>query len=267
MRKFILFIAVLLIVSPLFNGTTVQAAASSWLNESEINKGVISVDYDVKATVKTKLLIVKGQDKYSYNLSSGKQAESFPLQLGNGEYTVSVLEQVSGDKYQVVNKDTVTLKLSDSKMVYLNSVQNVKWNDSDQAVHKAKELTKNLNSDADKVKVIYNYVISNIKYDDNLAANVSTDYLPEIDHTLSSKKDICYGYSALFAAMLRSVDIPTKLVMGTSNYVKSYHSWNEVYLNNKWVIVDTTVDAGLKDSKTAFTMIKEASKYSVSKTY
>jgi transglutaminase-like putative cysteine protease len=262
-----LFVMSLIILYPLCNGTTVYATeGNSWLNESNVNKGTISVKYDVKANVKTKLLIVKGQEQYSYNVIAGK-VEAFPLQLGNGDYTVSLLEQSSGNKYQVVYKDTIKLALSDSSIVYLNSTQNVNWNDTSKAVQKAKELTKDLATDAEKVKVIYNYVINNIKYDNKLAVSVSADYLPQIDRTLSSKKDICYGYSALFAAMLRSVDVPTKMLMGTTNYVSSYHAWNEVYLNNKWVTVDTTVDAGWNGTTTAFTMIKDASKYLVSKQY
>ncbi|MGF7048273.1 hypothetical protein J2T13_002780 [Paenibacillus sp. DS2015] len=267
MRKLMLLLVALVVLCPLFSGTTIYAAEGTWLNEASVSKGIISVQYDVKADVKTKLLIIKGQEQYSYNLATGEQVEAFPLQLGNGDYTISVLEQTGGNKYQVVYKDTIKLDLSDSSIVYLNSIQNVNWNDTSLAVQKAKELTKNSASDTEKVKVIYNYVINNIKYDNKLASSAPADYLPQIDRTLSSKKDICYGYSALFAAMLRSVDVPTKMVMGTTKYVDSYHAWNEVYLNHKWVTVDTTVDAGWKGTTTVFTMIKDASKYSVSKQY
>ena len=48
--------------------------------------------------------------------------------------------------------------------------------------------------------------------------------------------------------MLRSVGVPTKLVMGRKNDIKEYHAWNQVYLadNNEWINIDTTYDAGLK---------------------
>ncbi|WP_438349562.1 transglutaminase domain-containing protein [Paenibacillus sp. FA6] len=268
MRKFMLFVATLVIVISLFNGVTVRAAVgTSWLDEANVDKGIISVKYDVKAKVQTKLVIVKGEEKYTYDLTVSKQAEVFPLQLGNGNYTVSILEQATGNKYRVVHTDTITLDLSDSATVYLNSIQNVNWNDTNQAIKKAKELTENVKTDTEKVTIIYNYVINNIKYDHKLAANVPADYFPQIDQTLSSKKDICYGYSTLFAAMLRSVDIPTKLVMGTTSYVDTYHAWNEVYVNNKWVTIDTTTDAGWNGTTTAFTMIKDATKYSATKQY
>lgn len=269
MRKFMLFVAALVILCPLFNGAAVDAAeVNSWLNKTGLSKGIISVEYKVKANVKTKLLIVKGEEKYSYNLTAGLKEESFALQLGNGDYAISVLENKSGNQYKVIYKDTVKLNLKDSTSVFLNSIQNVNWNDKNKAIQKSKELTKKLKTDEDKVKEIYKYVINNIKYDKKLAATgVSSDYLPQIDRTLMSKKDICYGYSALFAAMLRSEGIPTKLVMGTTDYVSTYHAWNEVYLNDKWVIIDTTVDAGWNGTTTAFTMLKDASKYTASKQY
>ncbi|MNV81246.1 hypothetical protein D3C71_1748990 [compost metagenome] len=61
--------------------------------------------------------------------------------------------------------------------------------------------------------------------------------------------------------MLRSLNIPTKLVMGNSTYVNKYHAWNEVYLNGKWNIIDTTVDSGLKKINKKFDMIKKSSDY------
>ncbi|WP_436756450.1 transglutaminase-like domain-containing protein, partial [Streptomyces sp. URMC 124] len=67
--------------------------------------------------------------------------------------------------------------------------------------------------------MIHEYIVDTIRYDKALASSELTDYLPDIDRTLSGKKGMCYDYASLFASMLRSVDIPTKLVMGTTDYV------------------------------------------------
>ena len=45
--------------------------------------------------------------------------------------------------------------------------------------------------------------------------------------------------------MLRSQGIPTKLVKGYSDNVDGYHAWNEVYINEEWITIDTTLDAVL----------------------
>lgn len=268
MRKWIpLVVAITFLFSWGSDSKVVGAEDSRWLDTDNLDKGAIRIDYDVKPNIKTKLLIVKGQSKYNYNLTPGKSGESFALQLGNGEYTISLLEQINGSKYREINKDTLQLDLADENQVYLNSIQNVDWDIDSLAVKKAKELTKNATTDYEKVKAIYQYMISNIKYDNKLAFSAASSYLPEIDRTLSAKKDICYGFSSLYAAMLRSEGIPAKLVMGKSDYVSTYHAWNEVFVDNKWVIIDTTVDAGWKGTTTKFTMIKDATKYQVDKFY
>ncbi|WP_054025848.1 transglutaminase-like domain-containing protein [Bacillus sp. FJAT-28004] len=269
MRKFILVIAAFFLFASI-HVTVAQASeanSSSWLNMGNLNKGVVSVQYSVNAKVKTKLMIAKGASNYTYNLTSGKTAEKFPLQLGNGEYTISVLENTTGNKYKLVKKEVVTLNLKDNKVLYLNSIQNINWSNTSTAIVKAKELTSNKKTDSEKVKAIYEYIITNVSYDNQLAANLSVDYLPNIDRTFKSRKDICYGYASLFAAMLRSVDIPTKLLMGQSTYVDVYHAWNEVYLDGKWVTIDTTVDAGLKKDKQKYELIKDAAQYTVTKQY
>lgn len=268
MRKWLFAIAaVLLFFMSLNAGEAYAVEAAGWLDTSEIDRGVLSVDYDVKGKVKTKLMVAKGQEQYTYNLHSGRAWEYFPLQLGNGNYTVSLLENTAGNKYKVVKKQTVKLNLKNDREVFLNSVQNIAWTSSDSAIVKAAELTKNKKTDTDKAKAIYEFIITNIQYDKKLASQVPADYLPDIDRTIRTRKDICYGYASLFAAMMRSVGVPTKLMMGSSSYAKGYHAWNEAYLGGKWVTIDTTVDAGLKRSNKKYEFIKEASKYKANRLY
>ncbi|RXZ82451.1 transglutaminase domain-containing protein [Paenibacillaceae bacterium] len=267
MRKFTLVLTLFAVIALQFNLAAPKAAAQAeWLNLTNVNKGVIGVQYAVKKNIKTKVMIVRGADKYTYNLTAN-QEEMFPLQLGNGEYTITLLENTTGNQYKVAGRETVTVKLADAKNVFLNSIQNVNWTPSSTAIVKAKEITEQKKTDADKVKAVYEYIINNVKYDKKLAANVTTDYIPQIDKTFETNKDICYGYAALTAAMLRSLDIPTKLVMGTTDQLDVYHAWNEVYLNGKWVIIDTTIDAGLNNGTKTFKMIKNSNQYKMEKQY
>jgi hypothetical protein len=249
--------------------STAQAASvdSNWLNTSKLDQGVIGINYDIPKDKKIKLMITKDNSSYTYNLYASGQAEAFPLQQGNGTYKVSVLENTTGNKYKALYSEVVDLTMNDSNSVYLGSVQNVKWSSSDKAIVKAKELTKGKTTDEEKVKAIYNYIVANVQYDYSLANNVTTDYIPNINNTLNTKKGICYDYASLFAAMLRSVDVPAKLVMGNTSYVSQYHAWNEVLLNGKWVTIDTTVDASAAKSKKDTDFIKASSKYSAAKYY
>lgn len=268
MKKFYYMFLTLFVLVTSVQVSTANASSveSDWLNTSQLSQGVVQVSYDVPKDKRIKLMITKDNKSYSYNLYASKATETFPLQQGNGAYKVSVLENTSGNKYKVLSSETVDLSMSNTNAVYLSSVQNVKWNSSDKAVLKAKQLTQGLTTDEAKVQAIYNYIVANVKYDYTLAANVTQDYIPNNDNTLASKKGICYDYASLFATMLRSEGIPTKLVMGNTSYVSVYHAWNEVLLNGKWVTIDTTVDAGLgKNKETGFT--KASSKYTAAKIY
>ncbi|MFD1772400.1 transglutaminase-like domain-containing protein [Paenibacillus rhizophilus] len=269
MKKFYLLILTLFVITASIQVTPAAAASagSEWLDASDLSQGVIGIQYNAPQNKRTKLMITKNGSSYTYNLFKSEPNESFPLQQGDGTYKISILENTSGNKYKVVYTDSVDLSLSDPNAVYLSSVQNINWSPSDKAIQKAKQLTLNAATNKEKVTAIYNYIVSNVKYDYALAANVSKDYVPDIDNTLVSKKGICYDYASLFAAMLRSVNVPAKLVMGESSYVTQYHAWNEVLIDGKWVTIDTTVDAGLGKSNKTATLIKSSSKYTGVKYY
>lgn len=268
MKKFYFsLLSMLVVLSSISIGSAQAASDTSWLNTAKLDQGVIQVQYSAPQDKRTKVMITKDGTSYTYNLLAAKPTETFPLQQGNGSYKVSILENTTGNKYKVISSETLDLSLSDANAVYLSSVQNVKWNNSDAAIIKARQLTQGKKTDKEKVQAIYNYIITNVKYDYALAGSVTTDYIPNINNTLTTKKGICYDYASLFAAMLRSVDVPTKLVMGNTSYVKEYHAWNEVLLDGKWVTIDTTVDAGLAKSAKASGLIKASNKYAPAKFY
>ena len=85
-----------------------------------------------------------------------------------------------------------------------------------------------------KVTVVYHYVIGNITYDYDLAATVTSGYLPNLDSVLAGGKGICFDYAALMTGMLRSQGVPTKLVIGYAGEV--YHAWINVWSESTgWV--------------------------------
>jgi hypothetical protein len=268
MKKFRSFVLAVVSFTLVFSITFAKASnAETVFNTENVNKGVVTVNYSSTNDKKIKLLVEKDGKQYSYTLT-GKTQESFPLQMGNGTYKVSVLENVSGNSYKVVNQSSVDVNIENEKNIYLNSIQNINWNDSMAVVKLANQLTKNAKSKDEKVKILYNYVVNNIKYDYVKLNNVQAGYIPSIDSTLSSKKGICYDYSSMLAAMLRSQGIPTKLVMGYTSNVKGYHAWNEIYMESskKWIVVDSTYDSQVK-GKVKVTMEKKASLYQMSKVY
>jgi len=262
MRK---VISTLLAITLLFSISTVFGQASTIIDQSNLAKGVVAVQNPV-SDKQTRVMVEKDGKRYTYTLQKDHQT-TFPLQLGNGEYRVSLLENTTGNKFKVLSRETINLQLKNEQVVFLNSVQNVNWDDSMKAIKKAKELTKTAKTDEEKIRRIYQYIVSNVQYDFDKKNTVKAGYIPVIDDVFNSNKGICYDYSSLFAAMLRSVGVPTKLVMGHTTLIDEYHAWNEVFVNGKWVIVDLTIDASLLKSKKKTEMIKNKKDYKTSFEY
>ena len=212
-------------------------------------------------------MVEKGDSRYTYNLEGKGSLETFPLQSGNGEYKVSIMENTEGNKYKFVLTEKISVSAGNSNSAYLGSIQMINWNTGMSAIKKAASLTEGLSNDEAKVKKIYNYVVNNIRYDYDKLNNLPSNYIPSIDSTYKSKSGICYDFASLTAAMLRSVGIPTKLVMGYADGVTGYHSWNEVYMGGKWVTIDTSYDSQMRENGASYSMKKSKSKYQTSKVY
>lgn len=121
--------------------------------------------------------------------------------------------------------------------------------------NKAIDLTKNATSDRERAEILYNWVGSNIKYDDDKAQQVlngsETSKMPESGAicAFEKKSGICFDKACLYVAMSRSIDLKVRLIGGQAFDGEKYvgHAWNQVYLNdeNIWINVDTTFyDAG-----------------------
>ncbi|UMZ72922.1 transglutaminase-like domain-containing protein [Natranaerofaba carboxydovora] len=152
---------------------------------------------------------------------------------------------------QTTAKDSHSKNDSDhsEKYAYLQSTNLINWKENESTKELAKKLTEDADSHNEKLYEVYNYIVKNISYDREklhyIKENINGLYTPNMDQILKDGRGICYDYSVLFAGMLRSVGIPTKLIKGYREGLDDYHSWNEVYIKEKdrWVIIDTTYDA------------------------
>lgn len=113
-------------------------------------------------------------------------------------------------------------------------ISNVNFTENSAAVSLAQQVTSGAADEIGKVKAVYEYVVGNMNYDYAKAQSVQSGYLPNVDQVLASKTGICFDYAAVMTAMLRSQDIPTKLVVGYTGDV--YHAWVDVYIKEMgWV--------------------------------
>jgi hypothetical protein len=242
-------------------------AISPQIDQSTVVEGYVKIAYTNENTSKMKVLVEKDSNKYNYDFDGKGKYENYPLNMGDGEYNIYLLENTEGRNYMIIDEWNITAKINTGNTLYTISNKIVNFENSNAIIEKTKELTKELKSDEDKAKSIYNYIINNVKYDLKKQKTVTTGYVPNIQEVMNSKSGICYDFAAVYAGMLRSVGIPTKLVMGTSKNVKGYHAWNEVFINQKWVIVDTSYDSQANQLKAVVNMYKVSGDYNKDKQY
>ena len=252
----------------ILSSAVLHASATAEFNKDGINRGIIAVKYKSQSTTKkAKVLVQFGDQKYQYNIKSSDSYSYFPLQLGNGTYQIGVYEQIEGTRYSQISTTNVNLSLDDNSKVFLTSIQLINWGEKMNTVALAKELTKNKKTDAEKIEVLYQYMVQQFSYDFVKMKNLEYDYIPVIDDVLKKKLGICYDYSAVFASMLRSQGIKCKLIMGYTTNVKEYHAWNDVYTKDKWVVVDTTYDSQMNTNRVQYSFEKSAKDYKQSYEY
>ena len=107
----------------------------------------------------------------------------------------------------------------------------------------AKEITKGKNSQIEKIRTIYDYIIDTLTYskDDPKICGLGDSLL-----TLQHKKGICTDYHSLFISLVRSLGILAKFEIGYripedkhEGKLNGYHCWAKFYLQDRgWVAVD-----------------------------
>lgn len=209
---------------------------------------------------------------YKYFLETPNVVTAFPFTSGSGSYLVLAFENIGGDQYASLFSHSLDVTLENEFLPYLYPNQYVSFSADSEAVKLAASLSQSAETDLDALSAIYEYVINHIVYDDEKAASVTSGYLPDIDETLRTGKGICFDYAALTAAMLRSLSIPSRLVIGYSSEVR--HAWIDVYIesigwvenaiefNGKdWTLMDPTFAASSDDPEAIQAYIGDGENY------
>jgi hypothetical protein len=139
----------------------------------------------------------------------------------------------------------------------------------------AKLLTSNYNTDLEKVRSIYTWVATHIYYNTGIFTHKpsSLRYKPDPDDTstvwksademlaqrvLKRKVAVCDGYASLFKTLCDYSGIKAECVLG---YVRggggmtrfrTNHTWNAVYVDSSWHLIDATWGAGYCDYQDNF---------------
>ncbi len=226
---------------PEASGTVVFEGEGVTIDASHTDQGYVMVRCS-ETGKRLKARISTAEQTYYYDLPAGDDYSVFPLQMGDGAYTVRVMEQVENDLYAVRYGVQIDVLLADETVPYLYPNQYVWYDEETRAVGRARELSDGMTDEEKIARAFYRFVVKHMTYDTEKAATVPGGYLPDADESLETGTGICFDYAALLAVMLRSEGIPAKMLIGTVTPENLYHAWNSVYLDGEWVWMDATLD-------------------------
>lgn len=125
---------------------------------------------------------------------------------------------------------------------YISSNCYCTFNHDMSVVQVAEELTQDCDTDLEKVNEIYKHIVYHFKYDHLKAQQVKQGklqmYTPDVEALYEKGMGICYDYSSVMSAMLRSQGIPCKVVFGYAYDI--WHAWVSVNIDGEWVSYDPT---------------------------
>lgn len=209
-------------------------------------------------------VVIEKENEYIYNMVS--EVEYFPLQMGEGSYNINILGSDDNRRFKLLSNQSFKVEM-DENAVFLNTSQTVNWDETTEVSILAQALTLDAETDLEKLEAIHTYIVNNVKYDYRKAEDLPKGYIPNAEETLEERTGICYDFSALLASMMRSVDVPTKLVKGYSTYTPVYHAWNEVLIGEQWYVVDSSTDSIFVDYNVKYKLNKSTDDYENSKVY
>ena len=214
----------------------------SIIDYSNVSDGYIMLQYLGKQARLILWITGPSGNRYQYQPGSLSSFQAFPLTDGNGKYTIEFFEGAANSTaVSPVDRIEVNVSINNSFSPFLMPSYEVNYTSGSAAVSKGSEVSAGATTEVEKVEKIYNWIIGNLTYDYDKAKTVQPGYVPNVEEIMKIKKGVCYDYSAVAAAMLRSQGIPTKLEVGYAGSI--YHAWISVYTKdagwvNGWIQFD-----------------------------
>jgi hypothetical protein len=203
------------IAEPEFKATAIKSDGQEILSSVSVQiTGTMPADFATR-------------DQLSYRLSYPPEAEvEVDLdrqKLADGLLTVT-REEIPGESAEPCQDRSA--KLASTPYVQANH-------------RRITELTQSLLDDEmngmEKVRILSAWVFNNLEKRPVLG-------IPDALTTLTTRRGDCNEHTALFAAMARNAEIPTRIIAGVTFHEGAffYHAWNEVCLGDTWLSLDTT---------------------------
>lgn len=141
------------------------------------------------------------------------------------------------DRYTYSWRGTTGSAQINLEVEYRETAEQSKYVD-DQVQRILKQIVKPAMNNHQRVKVIHDYVVKNLKYDEKLQKYTAYE-------GLKTGEVVCQGYTLLAYKLLKTAGIDNYIVEGTAG--GQTHAWNLVSLDGKWYHLDTTWDDPLSN--------------------
>ena len=214
------------VLEPEAPGEREERSDGAVVDYSHAEEGYIMVQHFGETDKRLKALLYGPTTTYNYNLPVGEWAV-LPLSDGDGTYKVGIYRNIRGMEYAMVMMTEFHATLEDEFAPFLRPNQYVNYQIAPNTVAVGAELCDGMDSALEKVAVVYDFVVQNIRYDYDKASTIQSGYLPDLDEILEIRKGICFDYAAMMTAMLRSQQVPCKLVVGYVGDI--YHAWISIW--------------------------------------
>lgn len=156
------------------------------------------------------------------------------LPFGLGKHDITVYLQQAKDNKRLKAIQFSVINTSSKKMRYLIPTKYVE-KDSGELNGLANLNTYRLAGDYQKGMVLLDWMTDKIKLQDKSSKETIRTAYEVFSDDAGTSREVCFLYTAL----LRTIDIPSRIFMGITNNDQIQY-WIEAEINGKWLIIDLT---------------------------
>ena len=230
-----------------------------------VQNSILGVNVKISADIKQVLFKVYRNGstvKQVLNVDKGIINGNVYLPLGPGYYDVTVYTSKDTDDDYFYYYNRIVVNNEDARDSHFLLPDAYIDSTSPEILELAYSLTAGCHTDLERTFAIHDWVAKNISYDVKTYFDKKLHAYSSLE-TLKERTALCNGYASLTAALNRAIGIKAKYVYGTSKNSSGSesHAWNETYVDGKWIIQDTTWDAGGIDEKTHQFIYKYSRRY------
>lgn len=218
------------------NEKTVYDRKYSFKTVHETNNFVPKNMNDLKNIYYT--ILNKGWDKFTFYCDKDYESCANDVKtIGNDSEYINLINNYvspfnSYKKYNTIITNDNEVNVTIEKLYTKDEINKI--NEKLDTIFNDLEIHDTISST--NIKKLHDYVIDNIKYDEEYKENNRESVSNKAYGALINGIALCSGYTDTFALMLDRLSIPNFKVTSEE------HVWNVIYYNGKWTHIDATWD-------------------------